>query len=70
MSDDLKRTAPEDPNKINMNQSWEVQYWCNALGVTEWELREAVDAVGPMVEDVKRYLISKRLKQRTPGPRM
>ena len=70
MADDLKRTAPEDPKKININQAWEVQYWCKVLGVTEDELREAVEAVGPMVEDVKAYLVGKRMKPRTSGPRM
>lgn len=62
MSDDLKRIAPEDPNKINVNQAWEVQYWCKTLGVTEEELREAVGQAGPMVEDVKVYLLGKRMK--------
>lgn len=56
MSDDLKRKQPEDPTKININQSWEVDYWCKTLGVTESTLRVAVKAVGPMVKDVKEYL--------------
>ncbi len=56
MPDDLKRRGPEDPDKININQSWEVRDWCKSLGVSETVLRKAVDAVGPMVVDVKAWL--------------
>lgn len=69
MSDDLERTGPEDPNKINVNQSWEVTYWCKILGVTEKELREAVEAVGSLVADVKAHIAVLRQRRRS-KPRM
>ena len=56
MPDDLTRRKPEDPTKINVNQSWEIEYWTKKFGVTEQQLRTAVNAVGPLVKDVKRYL--------------
>ena len=56
MADDLTRRVPEDPTKINVNQSWEVQYWTEKFGVTEQQLKTAVKAVGPLVKDVKRHL--------------
>lgn len=56
MSDDLKRKGPEDPKKINVNQYYELLYWSKKFGVTIEELKEAVEAVGPMVSDVKEYL--------------
>lgn len=56
MVDDLNRRGPEDPNKININQSWEVTYWTSKFGVSESKLRRAVQAVGPMVSDVKNWL--------------
>ena len=56
MTDNLKRRQPEDPNKINVNQSWEISYWTDELGVSEQKLRDAVAAVGPLVKDVKKYL--------------
>jgi len=56
MSDDLDRTQPEDPNKINVNQSWEVSYWTKKFGVTEIKLKQAVAAVGVMVVDVEKWL--------------
>lgn len=54
--DNLKRIQPEDPTKINVNQDWEVEYWCNKLHCTESQLRDAVEAVGTSVEAVKDYL--------------
>jgi hypothetical protein len=56
MSDNLGRTQPEDPTKINLHQEWEIRYWCKVLGVTEAKLREAVRAVGNSVAAVRRYL--------------
>ena len=56
MTDDLTRKAPEDPNKININQPWEVSYWCSKFGISESKLRKAVQSVGPMVRDVKAWL--------------
>lgn len=56
MPDDTRRIRPEDPKRINLNQQWEVLYWCSRLGCSETELRQAVNSVGPMVEDVKKWL--------------
>lgn len=64
MTDDLNLTVPDDPKKININQTWEVTYWCKHLNVTEDELREAVEAVGPLVADVEAYITQLRLRKR------
>ncbi len=56
MADNLEIIQPEDSVKININQDWEVQSWCNKLNVSEKVLRDAVDAVGVMVDNVKEYL--------------
>ena len=56
MSDNLKITQPEDPQKINLNQSWEISYWTKTLGVSEDKLTLAVKAVGVMVTDVRDWL--------------
>lgn len=56
MSDNLQRRKPEAPKKINLSQSWEVDFWINNLGVSEAKLRRAVSAVGVMVSDVKTWL--------------
>jgi len=58
MADDLSYTGPRDRTRINVNESWEVRWWTKQLGCTEAKLREAVKAVGVMVVDVKRYLLT------------
>ncbi len=56
MSDDLGKRRPQDATKINVNESWELDYWSKELGITKERLKEAVRAVGTSVKDVKRYL--------------
>jgi hypothetical protein len=56
MPDNLNRRQPEDPNKININQQWEIDYWTQELRVSESKLKRAVNAVGVMVVDVKKWL--------------
>jgi hypothetical protein len=56
MPDDLRQRGTPDRNKINVNQAWEVTRWAGELGVSEAQLRAAVQAVGPMVADVRRRL--------------
>ena len=56
MSDDTTRRGPPDPDRINVNQSWELRYWCEEFGVSEQDLRRAVETAGVMVEDVRRHL--------------
>ncbi len=53
--DDLTRKRPEDSSKININQDWEVYYWCKKFGVDPKILKKAVHAVGPMVSDVVKW---------------
>ena len=60
MPDNTERRGPEDPKRINLNQSWEIQYWTRELNVAEAELRRAVDAVGDSVGAVKQYLKKRR----------
>lgn len=56
MSDDLTHPGAPDPEKVNIGQQHEVDYWTKALGVSEEKLREAVSAVGVMIKDIKAYL--------------
>jgi hypothetical protein len=56
MHDNLKRRQPEDPNKVNLNQPWEVEYWKVELNVSEQVLRSTIQKVGPLVKDIKRAL--------------
>jgi hypothetical protein len=48
---------PDDANKIvDVNEAWSLRYWTQELGVTERDLRETVEVVGPLLSDVKRIL--------------
>ena len=52
----MPASIPSDPNRINLQSTMEVNYWCQALNCTETRLRNAVLAVGPGVTAVKAYL--------------
>lgn len=56
MSDDRTKRGPADRTRINVHESWELEYWCKELSVTPENLREAVQAVGVMAAAVRRYL--------------
>jgi hypothetical protein len=54
--DDRRKRGPQDRARINVHESWEVDYWCKRLGVTPAQLRQAVKKAGPMAKDVRREL--------------
>jgi hypothetical protein len=56
MTDNLKNRGPADRARINVNESWEVRWWCGHFGCTESQLRDAVKAVGVMADKVRRHL--------------
>lgn len=45
-----------EPGLINVHEPNELRDWAIYFSVSREKLEEAVLAVGPMVEDVKRYL--------------
>jgi hypothetical protein len=56
MSDDLSNPGRPDRDRININEDYEVRDWAKRFGVSEKQLREAVQRVGPMVKDVEQHL--------------
>ena len=56
MSNDLKERAPRDLNRIDVGEVWEIRWWSVKFGVTEDQLRKAVEAVGPTPAEVERHL--------------
>lgn len=56
MSDDTNNRGPADRARISVEQDHEVRYWTQALDCTEEQLREAVAAVGPSVDEVRQHL--------------
>ncbi len=56
MVTDAIRPAGSGNRKVEVNEPWALRYWTRELGVTERDLREAVEVVGPLLPDVKRIL--------------
>jgi hypothetical protein len=46
MADDKSKRGQQDRNRINLNEDYEVQYWCEKFGVSPEQLRQAVQKVG------------------------
>lgn len=56
MPDDRKEVGAADRSRISLSEDYEIRDWTASLGVSEQELREAVDAVGNSAEAVRAYL--------------
>ena len=56
MADNPNIRQPQDRRRINVNQEHELRHWSEKFGVTPDQLRDAVEAAGPMADDVERHL--------------
>ena len=56
MADDKKNTAPQDAQRVNVNEDYEVEYWTKRFGCTAERLKAAVKKVGVMAKDVETEL--------------
>lgn len=56
MPDDKTKRRPQDASKINVHESYEVNWWCDEFGVTPAQLIAAVNAVGVSADAVRRHL--------------
>jgi len=54
--DDTTKTGKADDSQININESYEVQYWSEKFNVPQETLKSAVRAAGTRVDDVRDYL--------------
>ena len=55
MSDNLSNRGPQDASKINVHESWELDYWSKKFGVTKDELKKAVSEVGTSAKKVEEH---------------
>ncbi len=46
---------PEDW-RINVNDAWQVLWWCRSLGITKTQLEKAISTVGNVIIDIKHHL--------------
>ena len=56
MADDRSLRGPQDRQRINMSEDYEVTYWSKKWGVSREQLSEAVQKAGPMSAAVAKLL--------------
>lgn len=56
MSDDKSNRGGADRQRISLTQDYERRDWARKFGVTEDQLTQAVQKVGPMAKDVEQEL--------------
>ena len=56
MAVDRIKTGKADYSRISIGLSHEVTYWAKQLNTSPESLKKAVAAVGPMVNDIKKWL--------------
>lgn len=52
-----------DTRRIALRQTFEIQFWMRAFGVSEFVLRRAVAAVGYNAENVREHLASEERRR-------
>ena len=55
-SNDGRLRGPADPKRIDIHAPAEMRHWSREIGRPAAKLSEAVNAVGPLVSDVRDYL--------------
>ena len=56
MADDKHKRGPQNRSRVNVNENYEVRYWCDKFKCTEGELKAAVGKVGVTAKDVEAEL--------------
>lgn len=56
-----------DRLKIDVHDAWELRWWCRQFGCTEAQLRAAIDAMGAIAGNVRRYLAREQARQHEEG---
>lgn len=54
--DNKQKKGSPDKDKINVNESYELEYWSKKFKVTPDELKKAVKAAGTSVTEVEKLL--------------
>jgi hypothetical protein len=60
MPDHVSKRGPSDRTRVEVNEKWEVDFWCKRFRCTETELKDAVKLIGPMATAVKAQLLRNR----------
>lgn len=54
--DDKQKVGGADRSRININESYELDYWAARFGVSKDKLKAAVQTVGTSADEVEEYL--------------
>ena len=54
--DEPKNRGPQDRSRVSTEQDYEVRFWSQEFGVTEEQLRQAVQRVGSSADKVREHL--------------
>lgn len=52
-----------DRLKIDVRDAWELRWWCRQFGCTEPQLRAAIEAIGAIAGNVRKYLTREQAQQ-------
>ena len=63
MPDDKSKKGKQDDSRININHDCELRDWSKRFRVTPQQIKEAIKAVAPMAEDVRRHLRSDKIRK-------
>ncbi len=55
----MELTKNENEKKIDLRESWDINFWCEELNLRAEELKEIVQMVGPQVHDVRVHIAKK-----------
>ena len=53
---DKTERAPQDLTRVNLEEDWEIRYWCARFDVESDALRACIAEVGPRVQDIEARL--------------
>jgi Protein of unknown function (DUF3606) len=56
MTDDLSKRGTQDRTRINIHEDHEIRYWTQKFGVSQDQLKAAVQKVGPSAAAVEKEL--------------
>ena len=56
MADNTTKTRPQDAQRVNIHEDYEVAYWTKRFRTTPEKLKAAVQKVGVMADDVEAEL--------------
>lgn len=61
VNNDGRLQGPTDTKRIDIHSPAEMRHWAREIGRPVAKLKEAVEAVGPLVSDVRDYLLTHTL---------